>query len=49
MTLAAACGLSLVRSLAVALAAWPVCNLQVAWLGGHGSALPALAGMDGLS
>jgi len=34
MTLAAACGLSLVRSLAVALAAWPVCNLQVAWLSG---------------
>ena len=34
MTLAAACGWSLVRSLAVALAAWPVCGLQVAWLSG---------------
>src|SRR5258708_5533807 len=34
MTLAAACGWSLVRSLAVALAAWPVCNSAAAWLGG---------------
>ena len=32
MTLAAACGWSLVRSLVIALAAWPVCNSQVAWL-----------------
>jgi hypothetical protein len=34
MTLAAACGWSLVRSLVVALAAWPVCNSAVAWLDG---------------
>ena len=34
MTLAAACGWSLVRSLLVALAAWPICNSAVAWLGG---------------
>ena len=34
MTLAAACGWSLVRSLVVALAAWPICNRQSAWLRG---------------
>jgi iron(III) transport system permease protein len=34
MTLAAACGWSLVRSLAVALAAGPVCSRQSAWLKG---------------
>src|SRR5258708_38958451 len=34
MTLAAACGWSLARSLAVALAAWPVCPWQSAWLKG---------------
>ncbi|HEY2250549.1 MAG TPA: hypothetical protein VGH74_05795 [Planctomycetaceae bacterium] len=34
MTLAAACGWSLFRSLIVALAAWPVCKSQVAWLAG---------------
>src|SRR5436190_7786181 len=34
MTLAAACGWSLVRSLLVAWAAWPICKLQVAWLSG---------------
>ena len=34
MTLAAACGWSLVRSLVVALAAWPICKSQVAWLAG---------------
>jgi ABC-type spermidine/putrescine transport system permease subunit II len=34
MTLAAACGWSLIRSLIVALAAWPVCHLQVTWLSG---------------
>src|SRR4029078_6781544 len=32
MTLGAACGWSLTRSLVVALAAWPVCRWQVAWL-----------------
>jgi ABC-type Fe3+ transport system permease subunit len=34
MTLAAACGWSLVRGLAVALAAWPVCRRLAAWLKG---------------
>jgi len=34
MTLAAACGWSLVRSLTVALAAWPICHLLAAWLSG---------------
>ncbi len=34
MTLAAACGWSLARSLIVALAAWPVCRALVAWLAG---------------
>lgn len=34
MTLAAACGWSLVRSLAVALAAGPVCKRQCAWMRG---------------
>src|SRR5260221_4735112 len=34
MTLAAACGWSLARSLAVAVAAWPVCSWQSAWLKG---------------
>ena len=32
MSLAAACGWSLIRSLIVALAAWPICKLFVAWL-----------------
>ncbi|MGE5194270.1 MAG: hypothetical protein ACM3U2_17400, partial [Deltaproteobacteria bacterium] len=34
MTLAAACGWSLARSLAVALVAWPICRRQSAWLKG---------------
>jgi hypothetical protein len=34
MTLAAACGWSLVRSLAVALLAWPICRQQSPWLEG---------------
>lgn len=32
MTLAAACGWSLARSLLIALAAWPVCRAQTCWL-----------------
>ncbi|HLJ11079.1 MAG TPA: hypothetical protein VKU82_07815 [Planctomycetaceae bacterium] len=34
MTLAAACGWSLARSLALALAAWPICKWQCQWLRG---------------
>src|SRR5258708_256860 len=43
MTLAAACGWSLFRALAVAFAAWPVCKQQSAWIHGMNGRLRRVA------
>ena len=45
MSLAAACGWSLVRSLVVALVAWPICKRQSVWLNGMDHRLRRHAGI----